>query len=91
MLSLNYLYPALVAIWILPRDIRCNGYNVTDVDPDIVWPIRRSTQEPGGRTDIPRSGIKYNETILPAPEPISGKQSMKKYEPANQGVQNYTD
>ena len=91
MLSLNYLYPALVAIWILPRDIRCNGYNVVDVDPDIVWPIRRSTQEPGGRPDIPRSGIEYNETILPAPEPISGKQLMKKYEPAYQGVQNYTD
>ena len=89
MLSLNYLYPSLVAIWILPRDITCNRYNVVDVDPDIVWPIRRSTQEPGGRPDIPRSGIGYlNEPIFPAAEPKRGTQFMKKYEPAYQGVQN---
>ena len=87
MLSLNYLYPSLVAIWILPRDITCNRYNVVDVDPDIVWPIRRSTQEPGGRSDILRSGSGYrNEPKLPLPEPKMGKQLIKRYKPAYQGL-----
>ena len=91
MLTLNDLFTALIVTWILPKNIICNANPTIGMNHEIALPIRRSTQEPGGRTDIPRSGIKYNETILPAPEPISEKQLIKKYEPSYQGVQNYTD
>ena len=91
--ALNECYPAIVvALWILPRDIICDRYNVVDIDSEIASPIRRSTQEPVGKSDIRHPGTGYlNEPKLPSPKPTMGRQVMKNYKPAYQGVQNYTN
>ena len=90
--ALNEFYPAIVVIWIFPRDIICDGYNVVDMDSEIAPPIRRSTQELAGKSDIRHLGTGYlNEPKLPSPKPTMGRQVMKNYKPAYQGVQNYTN
>ena len=58
---------------------------------EIVSPIRRSTQEPGERPDILRSGTGYlNEPIIPLQEPNMRKQVMNNYKHSYQGVQQNT-
>ena len=91
MLALNDLYPALLAIWILPTDIICNTHNLVDMTPDIASQIRRSTQEPEEGPDILRSGTGYlNEPTNSSQETKIGKRVMKNYNHAYQGVQQYT-
>ena len=52
--------------------------------------IRRSTQDPGRKSDIVHPVTGYlNERQLSLPERKMGKQVMKKYKPAYQGVQRY--
>ena len=90
--SLNEFYPAILALWILPRDIICYGYNVVDMDSEIAPLILRSTQEPVGKSEIRHPVTAYlNEPKLRSPKPTMGKQVMKNYKPAYQGVQNYTN
>ena len=56
MLVLDDIYPAMIAISILGRHIICNRYHMADMHhkifPPTRFPIRRSTQDPGRRSDI---------------------------------------
>ena len=92
MSALNMFYPAIVAIWILPRDIICDGYKGVDMDSEIAPPSQRSTPEPVVKSDIRYPGTEYLiEPKLPSPKPTMGKQVMKNYKPAYQGEQTYTN
>ena len=91
MCALNDLYPALITICILPRDIICNRYHVVAMGQKIFPPtpshIRRSSQDPEWRSEIAYPGIGYlDKRLLPPPELNMGKQTMRKYKPAYQGV-----
>ena len=76
----------------LPWDLICKRYNVIDMEFEISRPIGRSSQEPVGRSGIQHPGAGYlNEPNLPSPKATMGKQVMKNYKPAYQGVQSYTN
>ena len=90
MCALKDLYPALVAICILPRDIICRWYHINDIAHKIVSstpsPTRHSTRDPEWSSVISYSEVGYlDKRLLPPPELKMGKQSTRKHKSANQG------
>ena len=97
MCALNDFYPALIAICIVPMDIRYNRYHVVDMGHKMFPPtatlIRHSNQDPECRSEISYPGIGYLiMRLLRPPEIKMRTQVMRKYKPAYQGMQqNYTN